>query len=198
MAVTVTSQEGWAIYRCHAVLADRLKGREVRLQLVDEVIIHQRREFYRLDLEIPLLYSVPENQQLNHVRAECDLATRFSANGFPPVFEPHGTSFKVIGWESGPDILPVSANLSGGGIRFKLPFKHPIGTLVRLDLFLAGPSPRVIHTIGSVTRTSELYLNLSRTASYPTSMAFRYLERRDRDAIITHIFNQERENLKMK
>lgn len=195
-AVTVTSNEGWAIYRCHAVLADRIKGREIRLQLVDEVTIHQRREFYRLDLELPLLYAIPENQQLTHVRAECELANRFSANGFPPEFEPHGNSVKVVGWQSAPELLPVPVNLSGGGIRVKMPFKHPVGTLVLLDLFLVGPPPRVVHTIGSVTRTSELLLNLSRTASYPTSMAFRYLERRDRDAIITHIFNQERENLK--
>lgn len=195
MAVTVTSREGWAIYRCHAVLADRIKGRVVRLQLVDEVTIHQQREFYRLDLDIPLLYNVPENQELNNVRAECELRKRLSANGFPPVFKPHGSSFKVVGWESGPELLPMHVNLSGGGIRFKMPFNHPIGTLVLLDLFLVGPPPRVIHVIGSVTRTGELRLNLS-SASYPTSMAFRYLERRDRDAIITHIFNQERENLK--
>ena len=197
MAVTVTSQDGWAIYRCHAVQADRIRGREVRLQLVDEVSVHQQREFYRLDLNLPLLYSVPENQLLSHVRTECELRIRISANGFPPVFEPHGSGVKVVGWESGPELFPQHVNLSGGGIRFRMPFRLPIGTLVLLDLFLVGP-PRVIHAIGSVTRTSELRLSLDRTQSYPTSMAFRHLERRDRDSIIAHIFNQERENLKKK
>ena len=197
MAVTVTSLDGWAIYRCHAVLADRIRGREVRLQLVDEVTVHQRREYYRLDLDLPLLYKVPENQLLNHVRAECELRNRFSANGFPPLFEPHENGFKVVGWESGPELLPQHVNLSGGGTRVSMPLKLPIGTLVLLDLFLVGPPPRVVHTIGAVTRTSELRLNLGHSA-YPTSMAFRYLEQRDRDAIITHIFNQERENLKRK
>ena len=197
MAVTVTSRDAWAMYRCHAVLAGRIRGRELRLQLVDEVSVHQRREYYRLDMELPLLCEVPENQMLNQVRATCELRNRFSVNGFPPSFERHEDGYKVVGWESGPDLLPQHVNLSGGGIRVKMPVKHPIGTLVLLDLFLVGPPPRVVHAIGSVTRTSELSLSLGHSA-YPTSMAFRYLAQRDRDAIITQIFNQERANLQKK
>jgi len=82
--VIVTSREGWALYRCHAILEEMVTDREISLRLVGEVEVKQRREFFRMDVSIPIYYTLPANQLLSTVHTNGSCASATAITVFPP------------------------------------------------------------------------------------------------------------------
>jgi len=71
------------------------------------------------------------------------------------------------------------------------------GTLVDLDIFLPANTLRVISAVGSVIRSTEVLLNLEPNPSYVTAMEFAHLSTRDRELIISYLFNEQRNSLRI-
>lgn len=193
--IIVTSQEGWALYRCEALLDEAVTDREVRLRLTGEMEVKQRREFFRMDVLLPAHYTLPADQQLSTILKEWELRKRQSSSGLAPDAVPCGESFMVRNWEGGRDVEPTRINLSGGGLRLKIRDSLAYGALLHLDIFLPTPQVRVIHAIGSVVRSKELLLSMDRYTYFSTAMTFKFIENRDREAIIGYIFNEQRNRL---
>jgi PilZN1 domain-containing protein/PilZ domain-containing protein len=194
--VIVTSREGWALYRCEAALAESITGREIKLRFVGKVEVKQRREFFRMDVTIPVYYTLPSDQQLSTVLKEWGLRQQQSQNALPPEVDFIEESFKVIDWDGGKEVEPARVNLSGGGLRFKVRDSLAYGAMLHLDIFLPVLPLRVIQAVGSVVRSKELLLSMDRYSYFSTAMAFKFIDTRDREAIISYIFNEQRNRLR--
>jgi hypothetical protein len=196
LEVVVTSMEGWALYRCEAILEEPVTGRTISLRLLEDVEVKQRREYFRMDVMLPIAYALPSDQQRSTLFEEWETRKRLSQNGLPPELVQLEEGFKVINWEGHAQIDPLRVNLSGGGLRFKVRDSLTFGAMLLLDIFLPTPPLRVIHAVGSVIRSKELKLSVDRNRYYSTAMAFKFIENRDREAIISYIFNEQRNSLR--
>lgn len=193
--VTIVSDSGHSIYRCSAALETETSGRIVTLILSGGIREKQLREFFRFDVSLPLVYSIPENQTLISVKSEWQMNKTRHQYLPPPLMERHEDGFKVLEWNDLENLAPERVNLSGGGLRFRMPeFTEP-GTLMHVDLFLPLAPPRAISVVTEVLRCNEMMLFWTRGNFFSTAMRFYCIEEKDRETIISHIFMEQRRSL---
>lgn len=98
------------------------------------------------------------------------------------------------------DVIPLAANISGGGVRMLLHHKFENDTLVPLEIYLPSePEPQIIDAVCIVAFANENYAatrQFSRT-SYNTGLKFKFIEERDRDAIVSYISNVQLKRIRM-
>jgi hypothetical protein len=98
------------------------------------------------------------------------------------------------------DIIPMAANISGGGVRILLHHRFETDTLVPLEIYLPSePEPQVLDAVGIVSFANENYAatkQFSRT-SYNTGLKFKFLDERDRDAIVSYISNVQLKRIRL-
>ncbi len=193
--VVILSSESWAFCRFQGVL-DEAVGRDFTLRLHGEPEIQQRREYFRMDVFLPLAYSMPEDQQLSSVEGIWKARRMMEDFASPPRAIPFQESFKILKWNDGPDIEPSRMNMSGGGLRTKTPMAFAPGTMLNLDIFLPLDQIRVITAVASVIRSVEIKLTLDNQTAFTTSMKFVFITEKDQEKIISHIFNEQRNNLR--
>lgn len=189
--VFIATWTGWSLCRCSAVLTQRINGRQVSLRLTGPVVERQNREYFRLDVSIPVSYTIPARQLLPDVHAEWAAVRGAMQRLATPVLMPCPDGFKVVGWDGGNVIEPQRVNLSGGGMRFKTLGYIAPETLVVVDLFLPLIPPRVIHTVAETLRCNEIVLGRGGN-NYITAMRFHFINERDRETIIAFIFAEQR------
>jgi len=191
-SVFITFWTGWSLCRCNAVLLQKVYGRRVYLRLTGQVIEKQTREYFRLDVSIPLCYTIPGQQLLASVHEDW-VATRELMQGLAaPLLAACPGGFKVVRWHGQGEILPRPVNLSAGGLRFKTPEYFPPQSLVAISLFLPLVPPRVIHTVAETLRCSEIVLSHERGNNYITAARFHFISDKDRETIIAFIFAEQR------
>jgi hypothetical protein len=195
--VTIVSDSGYSVYRCSASLETETFGRIVTLVLSGGIREKQLREHFRFDVSLPIVYSIPENQTLISVKSEWQMNKIRHQDLPPPLMERHENGFKVMKWNDLENLMPERVNLSGGGLRFRMPeFMEP-GTLMLVDLFLPLIPPRVISVVTEVLRCNEMMLFWTRGNFYSTAMRFHCIEEKDRETIISHIFMEQRRSLQV-
>lgn len=86
-------------------------------------------------------------------------------------------------WDS---IIPLAANISGGGLRITTHQGFEIGEYALLEIFVPTP-PRVIDVVGRVVFANRNYAASGDGEYFNTGVQFVYLDERDRDAIVTYV-----------
>jgi hypothetical protein len=193
--VIILSTETWAFCRFQGVL-DEAVGRDFTIRLRGEPEIQQRREYFRMDVLLPLAYSMPDDQQLSSVEGIWKAQRMLEEFSEPPRAVPFQESFKILKWNDDTNIEPVRINLSGGGMRVKTPAAFVSGTLLNFNLFLPMNQVRVITAVASVIRSVEIQLTLDNKAAFTTAMKFVFITEKDQENIISHIFNEQRNSLR--
>jgi c-di-GMP-binding flagellar brake protein YcgR len=150
-----------------------------------------------MDVFIPVLYTMPEDQQLTSVEGIWKARRMMCEFIEPPKVMASEGSFRVLEWNDGPQIEPCRINLSGGGVRIKSPEPFPSGALLNVNLFLPLSSIKIIDAVVSVIRSTEIRLTLDNNPAYTVATKFVFLTERDRESIITYIFNEQRNSLSM-
>jgi hypothetical protein len=192
MDVHLTAWTGWSLCWCNAVLAEKTAGRRFQLRLTGKVAEKQSREYFRLDVSIPFLYSIPEKQLMPEVQAEWSTARELIQRLPSPVIRPCHEGFRLTGWNGRGEILPQRVNLSGGGLRMRTREYVEPRTLVAIDLFLPLVPRQVIHVVAEALRCNEIVLGRQSGVSYNTALRFHFIEETDREAIISFIFSEQR------
>lgn len=192
----LTKKDSLALCRCHTLLTAPIAEGILHCRVIDEVEIHQRREFFRLDVAIPFRWHVPDDQRLSSAIdywSQCRVS--IEAGDIPRLALTADGGFRVLNWH-GTSLEPQQINLSGGGIRCRLPAQLAIGTLVNLEIFLPLTPGRVIHSVGIVVRSNELITAVQPGESFLTGLRFVHLAEDDRETIISFIFNEQRQQLR--
>jgi hypothetical protein len=89
----------------------------------------------------------------------------------------------AISWDA---IIPLAANISGGGLRIVTHQGFEYGEYTLLEIFVPSPE-RVIDVIGRVVFANRNYAAGSDRQYFNTGVQFVYIDERDRDAIVTYI-----------
>ncbi len=98
------------------------------------------------------------------------------------------------------DVVPLAANISGGGLRMLLHHKFKEDALVPVEIYLPSePEPQILDAVCIVAFANENYAaskQLNRT-NYNTGLKFKFIDERDRDAIVSYISNVQLKRIRM-
>lgn len=195
--VSLSTFTGWSMCRCKAIVLQDILNRSVVLRLVGPVSEKQTRENFRLDVALPLLYSLPVSQNLTKLQIEW-VAQCTATLALPsPVMKPSIAGYKVIKWNK-MEVEPKQVNLSADGIRFKTSEPLEPRCLVAIQLFLPLPTPKTIHVVAEVLRCNEILLSRTRGNNFNVAMRFRLIQGKDREAIIAYINEEQRRVLRVR
>ncbi len=90
------------------------------------------------------------------------------------------------------DVIPLAANISGGGIRILLHHQFKAGDLIILEIYVpTEPQPRIVDAVGTVVSSLQNHAASKQMQrdSYNTNIEFLFIDERDRDTIVSHIAN---------
>jgi len=180
--VLITQGEGRSLFRCSAQLKSKGKAGSLRIELPEKIVVSERREYMRVDVTLKVNYSIPASQNMSRILSEWDLMKECKGRC-------RGKSFTAFP----PGECRV--NLSGSGLRFKIPDCLSYGTLLHLKIDLPDKKPEHIHAVGSIIQTKELLAEMDRAEYYSTSMSFRMIESNDRSRLIKYILNEQRKTM---
>jgi len=191
---SISGWSGWGFFRCDAIPDGTASSKELKLRLVGDVEERQRREHFRLDVSLPVRFEVPSTQSPAAVRDGWNDAHGRLLKAQPPKMIQSGQGYRVI-LPDGGDIPPQTLNLSGGGLRLRMPSAVPPGNRVRVELFLPLAPPRVIPVVAEILRCNEVTLRLEKEPVFITAMKFVHIDDKDREAIIAYLFAEQRSQL---
>lgn len=193
--MVITGTEAWCVSRCRAEISG-VTGYEIHASVKGPIEVQQRREFFRWDVSIPVVCSIPTDQQLTVVRQEWEKAKIARRSAPPPVIRQTRDGFRVYRGRKKKSVNPVRINLSGSGIRVPTADELLPGTLANLEIYLSLIPARVIIAVGAVIRSSELQLTHHTAFPYLTAFRFEFIDERDRDTIISYLFMEQRNLLR--
>lgn len=193
-------------YSCRAIIVSEWRGNIIQLRLIGEVVTDELREFYRVDAFLPIKYVVSSEQNQDVLQREwaerrqkrlddellrkqqpwditfiAENAELPSEQLHPP--EDEDSPDRDDSWDS---IIPLAANISGGGMRIVAHQFFQVGEYVPLEIMI--PQPRkIVEAVGKVVFVTPNRGIPGERESYNLAMKFICIDERDRDAIVTHI-----------
>lgn len=195
--VSLSAFTGWSMCRCKSVVVREIHNRMLTLRLMGPVSEKQTRENFRLDVSLPLIYSLPDSQNLTKMQVEWVAQGKATLALPPPVMKPCVAGYKVTQWNR-LEVEPKQVNLSPDGIRFKTSESLEPRNLVTVQLFLPFPVPKAIHVVAEVLRCNEILLSRTRGNNFNVAMRFRLIQGKDRDSIIAYINEEQRRVLRVR
>jgi Family of unknown function (DUF5634) N-terminal domain/PilZ domain len=195
-------------HSCRAIIVSEGDSRELLLRLIGEIVSDELREFYRIDAFLPIKYYVSQEQNLDVLhrqwvlrrahRQQIELEQKvqgwnsplLSKNAELPQEKTADSEISqnagdVVG-ESWDAIIPLAANVSGGGLRLITHQGFDNGEYVLLEILVPTPR-RVVDVVARVIFANRNYAAGSDHHYYNTGMQFVYIDERERDAIVNHI-----------
>lgn len=188
---SVSGWSGWGFFRCDAISEGMASQKELVLRLVGDVEEKQRREYFRLDVFLPVLFEIPVKQSPGEIKHRWDACRAESLKNPPPEMFPSGRGYRAV-LPGGVDIPAQPVNLSGGGLRVRMSSAVPIGDLVHVRLYLPLAPPKVVNAVAEVLRCNEITLRLEKNPVFIIAMKFIHIDEKDRESIIAYLFAEQR------
>ncbi len=200
-------------YCCRAIVVSEGDAREILLRLIGEIVSDELREFYRIDAFLPIKYFVSQEQNVDrlHEQWEERRARRqqleiehmdhrwsvdsLSADSELPNERYHDlleTSSSVRASEQSMDedswdtIIPLAANISGGGLRVITHQGFEYGEYTLLEIMVPLPQ-RLVDVVGRIVFANHNYAAGSDREYFNIGVQFVYIDERDQDAIVSYI-----------
>lgn len=179
------------VYTCSGIVTERLGGRVLRIQLFGAFTLRERRQFFRLDLNLRLRYALLSNP--NKRDAERDWERRrdlehMKFEGYDNVVIAAQQARYIpsvqLDWQ---EILWAAVNLGGGGICIRLPEPVQPERLLSLEIHLPLSPPRLIQAVAEVVHVKAPQVQQSGAPYFAAGVRFVFLDERDRDLIFQHI-----------
>lgn len=205
-------------YSCRAIIVSEGDASELLLRLIGEIVSDELREFYRIDAFLPIKYYVSREQNIDvlHKQWESrrdrrrqielekkDLAWNsrlLSGEADLPQERIQDAAEENIAAEQVPEvwdtIIPLAANISGGGLRLITHQDFESGEYVLLEILVPSPR-RVVDVVARVIFANHNYAAGSDREYYNTGLQFVYIDERDRDAIVNHIATIQLKRIRM-
>lgn len=163
------------LYQCLGVVLKRYKHDNLFLLSVavgSELVKFQRREFFRMNCMVDLLYYMVPQKAIEVATTE-----------------------ELITVAQEPEILKtmnrgMALDISGGGIRFSSPEKLEAGSYILMDFHLANDRVDADFFLTGQIIASEPSTNDSR--KYINRIKFIYKDLKDRESIVQFVFEEER------
>jgi hypothetical protein len=192
--VTLAGWSGWGFYQCDGIFEEIVSAKEIRLKLSGEVEEKQRREYFRLDVVLPVIINLPETQNLSRIREEWHNNRQRNLMAPAPELVATSSGYRAI-FHSGKDIEPQTVNLSAGGIRVLTRADVSQGFMVHSQILLPYAPARIISAVSEVLRCNELTLRIENDPAFIAAMKFVHIDEKDREAIISYLFAEQRNQI---
>jgi hypothetical protein len=189
--VAFSGWSGWGFYCCDAILVAGLSPKEFDLRLEGDVEEIQRREYFRLDVCLPVNVSIPAQQTIASLTDQWEQRKTLHQNAPPPRMYAKARGYRAVTAQN-EEIPSQEVNLSGGGLRIRFPSAISPGTRIHVDLFLPMAPPRILSVVAEILRCNEVTLRVEKAPVYIVAMKFILLDEKDREAIIAYLFSEQR------
>ena len=192
-------------YSCRAIIVSEGYAKELLLRLIGEIVSDELREFYRIDAFLPIKYYISREQhpeilkkqweQRREQRFALDLARRQrrwdsefvdGAAELPQEKRLENDDADDEEFESWDTIIPLAANVSGGGLRIMTHQGFDQGEFVLLEILVPSPR-RIVDAIVRVVFANRNYTAGEDLEYFNTGLQFVFIDERDRDSIVNHI-----------
>lgn len=178
-------------YCCRAIVVSEGDSRELLLRLIGEIVSDELREFYRIDAFLPIKYLVSQEQHIDKLREQWEEQKTKRHQLELEQLEQPWSNVKTKVFENGENdswdaIIPLAANISGGGLRTVTHHGFEDGEYVLLEILIPYPK-KVIDVIGKVVFANRNYAAGSDHEYFNIGVQFIFIDERDRDAIINYI-----------
>lgn len=171
-------------YRCRAILLRCESLSRMLMRLTGEVLSFNQREYFRIDVFIPLFYCLHSDNERDGERPK---------NLFTGDLEYE----KPAGIYSTPEkLLPVVANLSGAGVRINIPDRFEIDELLDLTLYLPSSDGRTMTLAGQVVHVMQLGRPGDTHPLYSTALRFVSVDDSERETLLKFIQKVQLEQLR--
>lgn len=175
---------------CRSIIVSEQPDAVFFVRLFGEIIINELREYFRIDVYLPIKHSIPADQSVESVKTTWLNIIKQRAASLTPLKFLSVKSLEEIaqeGYYVWDDVVPIPANISGGGIRVMLPEKLADDHLVNLEIYLPIAEPVIIDAVGEVVYVNPVEIYRGHETFYITGMKFRFIEERARDRIVNFI-----------
>lgn len=186
-------------YSCRGIIVDGNDIHHFLIRLIGEVILDEVREYYRLDVFLPLTYTIiPPGSPLKDVKEAWQ--KRLEERNAPPDEEEVKRRLQIPLEEleqqveeeppPPPTPVPIAANISGGGLRIRIPDKLKEDDLLEIELYIptspASPA-KILDIIGQVVHVNPNPVGSAQQPLWITAIRFMFIDERDRDNVIRFI-----------
>jgi hypothetical protein len=165
--------------------------------LISEVLIYERRNFFRIATYLPMAWQSCKSLTGRETRLQWEEARLFRAwlwseiNEAVPVLKPFTqdqlSKFQAMRESSNVKFQPVAANVSGNGIRLKLPQLFNAGDRIAMQFFIPFAKPNIVEIVAEVVWTAPVISSSSVEPYFYTGMQYYFMDERDRESIIRFI-----------
>jgi len=192
-------------YSCRAIIVSEGYAKELLLRLIGEIVSDELREFYRIDAFLPIKYYISQEQDPQLLKKQWELRReqrfahelarrqrRWDSEFVDGAAElPHekrqedddGDDEQDESWDT---IIPLAANVSGGGLRIVTHQGFELGEYVLLEILVPAPR-RIVDVVVRVVFANRNYSVTEDHEYFNTGLQFVFIDERDRDSIVNHI-----------
>jgi hypothetical protein len=179
------------VYTCSGIVTERLGDRVLKIRLFGTFTLRERRQFFRIELNLRLRYALLANPNLRDVERDWEHRRDLEHMKFQGydkvVIAAHQARYRPsikLEWH---DILWADVNLGGGGLLIRMP--EPVGPekLLCLEVHLPFRPPRQVQAIAEVIHVMAPKVQKGGAPYYTAGVRFVFLDERDRDLVFQHI-----------
>lgn len=203
----VTGKEGTGLC-CRGIVVSESDRRLIPLRLISEVLVYERRDYFRIAAYLPMSYEICKGMTGREICDRWKDTRLFRAwhwselNEAVPMMTPLSPD-QIGRFEESRELLkvrflPMPTNISGGGIRLKLPENPGVGDQIFLHFFIPFAKPNTIDVVGEVVWTSPVLASPGGKPLYYVAMTFHHIDERDRENIIRFISLEQLQQIQQK
>ncbi|MBJ6726505.1 PilZ-like domain-containing protein [Geomesophilobacter sediminis] len=187
------------VYSCSSMVLERVSARRFKIRLFGSFTLRERRQFFRIDLDLRVTYSkiIEANKDDIHADWEKRLELeRMKFQGYDNfVIAAHSARLTPVINVEWQDVPWTAVNLGGGGALLRLQERLPADSMVNLEIVLPLEPPRQVHTVATVIHVMEPKSPKDGVEFHRTGFQFVHMDERDRDFIFQHISAKQIEYL---
>ena len=179
------------VYTCSGIVVERTGGRVLRIRLFGTFTLRERRQFFRIDLNLRIKYALLGNHERRDIERDWEQRRdleHMKFQGYDKVViaaqQARYRPSMVLEWRN---ILWSEVNLGGGGLLLRLPEQVHPEKLLCLEIHLPFAPPRQIQAVAEVIHAMAPQTKKDGTPYYTVGVRFVFLDERDRDLIFQHI-----------
>ena len=178
-------------YTCSGIVTERQGGRVLRIRLFGTFTLRERRQFFRMNLNLRIKYAFLYNGSKREVEADWEHrrdVEHMKFQGYDDIViaaqKARYTSAIQVDWR---EMLRAEVDLGGGGICIAFPEPVQPDQLLNLEIHLPLSPLRQIHAVAQVVHVMTPDSREGAENLFPAGMQFIFLDERDRDLVFRHI-----------
>jgi hypothetical protein len=179
------------VYTCSGIVTAREGGRVLRIQLFGAFTLRERRQFFRMDLNLKVRWALVTCENRRDVELDWEHRKdleHMKFQGYDQVViaaqQARYRPASELDWQ---ETRWSEINLGGGGVLVRLPEPFAPERLLCLALHLPLNPPRQVHAVAEVVHVMPPRTHKDGNVYFPTGVRFVFLDERDRDLVFRHI-----------